>query len=125
MGVPIAMDMDGVFALTKKILQSLQEFPAAESLAESKGGSSAVTAELRAEITKAAQQMSLTTAQIVEQVNAMHDEIKAAVARLVDADASMADEGKTLLSLLDSAEKQVAPTPDPGTTGAKPKNTAY
>jgi hypothetical protein len=126
MGVPIAMDMDGIFTLMKKILQSLQEFPAAETLAESTGGSSAVTAELRAEISKAAHQMSVTTAEIIADVHNTHDEIKAAVAKLVETDATMADEGKLLLSFLDSAEKQSAPkTSGAGTQGSGTKPAPY
>ncbi len=118
MDVSIGLDVDGILAPLKKILQSLQEFPAAESLAETKGGSSAVTAELRAEITKAARQMSLTTAEIISDVHAMHDEIKAAVTKLVETDATMADEGKLLLSFLDSAEKQSTPPAGAGPQGS-------
>ncbi|MGN8026715.1 hypothetical protein [Microbacterium sp. 22242] len=125
MAGPIAVDIDGIFMLTKKILKSLQEFPAPSSLAESKGGKSAVTAELRTEIGLAARQLSSTTQDVVTRVNDLHDEIKAAVTKLVEADASMADEGKILLSLLASAEQQVVPPAPKTGSGETASNGAY
>lgn len=112
----ISIVIDGVNSALTKILQSMQEFPAAVEVAISEGGTSTVTKPFRDEVSQAATEMGSVTTKIVDVVNETQDEIRAAVKNLMETDAEFAAEGRRLLSLLDSAGEQSEGSSD-GTYG--------
>ncbi len=101
----ISILVEGVTGALTKILQAMEEFPAAVEVPISEGGTSTVTKPFRDEVRYAAQEMSDVTAKIITVVNETQDEIRAAVKRLMETDAEFADEGRRLLALLESAEQ--------------------
>lgn len=117
-GDAISVSLDEIRARIDAILGERTAFPDLGAIAHTVGPAGGASRAFRAELERAARQLSLTVDAIARELSALELELKAAGDDLVERDSEVSDDVSSLQWMLGSADQAVDDAPAVQTPGA-------